>query len=397
MKTLRTRYEYHTRLLKGHLWAWRNDFEPEELARTAPGEAVFLEGADGTPVGSGFANPLSHIAFRLLDREGRPPDADLLAGRLDQALEWRRRARAGTEVARLVYGESDGLPGFIADRYGPVLVLSQTVAGLEPWTAFLAAELDRRLAPDIILLKNQNRLRLLEGLPLETRVLKGEWSGPATIDLDGCRVVVDCREGRKTGLFLDHRENRRMLSGMLAGGETVLDLFSHCGLWSLAALQAGAARVTAVENDPAAAELARQAAVLNGWQDRLQIAVQDAGEFLRADRQRYGVVVLDPPAFAKKKRFLKDALALYRRFNAAALARAAAGGLFVSSSCSSFVSPGMLLELIREEAADLKCRLQLVAEGTQALDHPVLVGMPETHYLKCFFFRVLTPAIKTAE
>ncbi|MBN2432724.1 MAG: class I SAM-dependent rRNA methyltransferase [Acidobacteria bacterium] len=390
MRTLHMRKNYHERLLRGHLWGWRNDFPPDELRACTPGEAVRVESRDGEFVGVGFANPASFIAFRLFHRRDEEPGEDHLRRRLVQALAWRRQVRAGDAVCRLVFGESDGLPGLVVDRYGPVLVMSQSVRGLEPWTEFLADELAQALAPETIILKNTNLLRRLEGLPLATRVLRGRWDGPVTVDYDGVSVPVDCRDGRKTGLFLDHRENRRLLGRMLRGGERVLDLFSHCGLWSLTLLRAGAAGAVAVDNDPAAVAAGETAAAVNGWTDRLTFVTADVRDFLTtgtlADND---VVVLDPPAFAKKKRYLKNALATYREYNTLALRRVRAGGLLATSSCSSFVRPDMLQKLVQDAALDLGRTLQWVAQGAQALDHPVLPAMPETHYLKCMVYRVL--------
>lgn len=387
MKTLHMLKDYHNRIAHGHAWGWRNDFDPEELAGTSPGEAVRLESSSGVPLGTGFANPLSHIAFRLMTREDRPPDESLVGELLDSALEWRRRVRGDTRVRRLVYGESDGLPGLAVDQYGDVLVLSQSVAGMEPFTNFLVARLVDRLGPETVIVKNTNLLRRLEGLPLETSVAVGEWSGPVTVDVDGVSVVVDCVGGRKTGLFLDHRENRRMLSGMGVAGARVLDLFSHCGLWGLALLRAGAAACTCVDSDGAAAISGSASAVANGWEGRVEWAVSDAAAYLRGCVRSYDVVVLDPPAIVKKKRYLKAGLETYAGLVALSLARVAHGGLFVASSCSSFVTSEMWVNLVRDTAAKAGHRLQLVATGTQAIDHPVLASMPETAYLKCLFFR----------
>jgi 23S rRNA (cytosine1962-C5)-methyltransferase len=393
MKTLRLLAEYHTRLLRGHPWAWRGDFTPDALDGVAPGEAVRLESSHGDFLGVGLANPRSHVAVRLVSREDRPPDAGWIRHRLDGALAWRERVRSDTSVCRLVYGESDGLPGLAVDRYGPVLVLSQTVAGMEPWTDLIAEELDRRLHPETIILKNTNLLRRLEGLPLETRVLKGAWTGPVEVDVDGSRVVVDCLGGRKTGLFLDHRENRRLLARLVRGGETVLDLYSHCGLWSLACLAAGAERAVAVDSDAAVLALGRASASANDWSGRLAFVESDAAVFLEAasgsPQDNFDIVVLDPPAFAKKKRYLKDALETYARLHALALRRVAPGGLLVASSCSSFVTREMLTRLAMDAATAAGRVLQLVAEGTQALDHPVLLPLPETRYLKCLFYRAM--------
>jgi len=389
MRTLRFEKDYHTRLLRGHRWAWRNEFDPAALAEVIPGETVRLESRAGEFLGVGLANPLSHVVVRLLTREDRPPDETLFRARLEEALAWRRRVRPDTGVCRLVFGESDGLPGLAVDRYGPVMVISQSVCGMEPWTPFLVDQLGWRLQPDTILLKNTNPLRKIEGLPLETEVARGEWGGPVEVEHDGIRILADCLEGRKTGLFLDHRENRRLLARLMAGGESVLDLFSYHGRWGLSLLRAGDGRAVCVDSDPRAEALATESAARNGWTGRFEFHVAEAARFLEDSQDVFDVVVLDPPAFAKKKRYLEDALKTYRRFNTLALRRVKPGGLFASSSCSSFVSGEMLLKVVRESALEAGRGLQWVAEGHQALDHPVLPAMPETHYLKCLFFRVI--------
>ncbi|HQF85654.1 MAG TPA: class I SAM-dependent rRNA methyltransferase [Acidobacteriota bacterium] len=390
MRTLRMEKDYHTRIRRGHRWAWRGDFDPAALAGVAPGEAVRLESGAGEFLGVGYANPLSHIAVRMVDFDDREPDAALVRRRLEAALAWRERVRPGAAVARLVFGESDGLPGLVADRYGSVLVISQSVAGMERWTGLVAEELSACLGTDTVILRNTNLLRRLEGLEVETRLLAGRWDGPVTVDHDGVRVVVDCWAGRKTGLFLDHRENRRLLSQLVHAGEFVLDLFSYSGLWAHTLLAAGAGRAVCVDSDPAALEMARASAAANGWANRLEAVTQNVEEFLAAETRRFDVVVLDPPAFAKKKRFLDDALAIYRRHNALALARVAPGGVLATASCSSFTTREMLLREVIAAAAEAGRDVQLVAEGCQALDHPVLPAMPETHYLKCMFFRVMS-------
>jgi len=389
MKTLRMKKDYHIRLLKGHLWGWKNDFDPHELSQTEPGEVVRAESSRGEFIGTGFVNPNSHVAFRLLRRQEGTPDDAFFRGRLENALDWRRRIRPDNPVCRLVYGESDGLPGLTVDRYGPVLVLSQSVYGMEQWTPFFIQELHRRLNPEIIILKNSNPLRRLEGLPLETSVVKGAWQSAVEVNYDGVRVLVDCFGGRKTGLFLDHRENRLLLKHMLQQGDTVLDLYSHCGLWSLTLMDGGASRSVCVENDQSVIDLGRASVEANGWTDRIEFIREDVALFLQSSSEIFDIVVLDPPAFAKKKRYLKNALPAYEAHNELALRRIRPGGLFVSSSCSSFVSREILEKVIRTAAIHAGRRLQLVAQGTQALDHPVLFAMPETHYLKCLFFRVM--------
>jgi 23S rRNA (cytosine1962-C5)-methyltransferase len=388
MKTLAMRKEYHQRLLRGHLWGWRNDFEPEDLARVAPGEVIRVVSSDGAFIGTGFANPNSHIAFRLVRREDAPIDQDFFRNRLDQALNWREQVRRGCPVRRLVFGESDGLPGLVVDQYETAIVLSQSVFGMESWTDFVVEHLVRRLEPGTVILKNRNLLRRLEGLPLDTSVVYGTWEGPVAVEYDGFQVMVDCCGGRKTGLFLDHRENRRLLQQMITPGADVLDLFSHCGLWGLSALSAGAGTLVCVDNDASVTELGRRSGQLNNWAERIEFVQQDVREYLVSAPERlFDIVILDPPAFAKKKRYLKDALVAYGEYNGLALDRLKPGGLLVSSSCSSFVARDMLTKRILDGARETGRHLQLVAEGGQALDHPVLLAMPETGYLKCLFFR----------
>lgn len=390
MITLRMLHDYHRRIQRGHRWAWRNDFEPGTFDGVPAGAVVRLESREGEFLGRGFANGASHVAVRVMTERDEAVDETLVRERVRQAVDWRRRVRRGDETFRAVYGESDGLPGLAADVYGPVLVLSQSVAGMEPWTDVVAAALDEAFRPRTLLLKNTNRLRVLEGLPLEKQLLKGVWDGPVEAVYDGFRVLVDCLDGRKTGLFLDHRENRRLLADLVRGGETVLDLYSHCGLWALSALARGAARAVCVDADAAAVELGTASARRNGWADRARFVQSDTLAYLEGESALFDLVVLDPPAFVKKKRFLRDGLELYALANAAALRRVAPGGLFVTSSCSSFVDGATLARAVDEAAAAQGLRLQRVAVGTQALDHPVLAPMPETYYLKCLFYRRLT-------
>jgi len=390
MKTIQLKKDYHNRIIKGHLWAWRNDFSEEDLMGVQKGEVIRLTSAGGAFLGVGFANPESNIAFRMFDRDGSEPSKDMFQDRIELALELRRRVRANSDVYRLTFGESDLLPGLIVDKYSGCLVISQSVAGMEPWTDTIVQILDDLLNPEVIILKNTNLLRTLEGLPVEKKVLHGSWAGPVEVKYDGVKVFVDCWNGRKTGLFLDHRENRALLAKMVRSGDRVLDLYSHCGLWSLVLRKSVKCHCFCIDSDSNAISLGEQIARINGWENDFHFYNLSVNEFFSSSNDKFDVVIADPPAFAKKKRYLKSALLTYEDLFASALAMLKNRGLFVASSCSSFVSQQILFEVVKRSAARAGRNLQFLAAGTQALDHPVLPHMPETHYLKCLYFRVVS-------
>ncbi|WP_348758723.1 class I SAM-dependent rRNA methyltransferase [Candidatus Methylocalor cossyra] len=377
------------RLRGGHLWVFSNEVETAAtpLQGFSPGDPAVVENARGETLGLAYVNPDSLICARLLSRDPDAPlDAEFFARRLRRAAEWRARLYE-RPFYRLVYGESDHLPGLVIDRFGDVLVVQTNTAGMERLQAPLVAALEAVFAPRAVVLKNTSALRELEGLESYIRVVLGGVETPLEIVENDARFLVDPIEGQKTGWFFDHRANRARLAP-LCRGQRVLDLFSYTGAWGVQAALAGAARVECVEISEPALRLAAENARRNGVAGRMAFIREDAFEFLRQarrERRHYDVVVLDPPAFVKRKKDLAAGGEAYRRLNQAAVQVLSYGGILVSASCSFHWSPAALYDLLRATARHLDRQLLIFARGGQAPDHPIHPAIPETEYLKAAF------------
>jgi 23S rRNA (cytosine1962-C5)-methyltransferase len=341
-------------------------------------------------VGKGYINPNATIAVRLLTR--RPDEEigkDFFRKRIEQANELRMRIYPRMKCYRVVYGESDGLPGLVIDRYGDVLVLSFTTVGMERWRATIVELVSEIFAPTAVVMRNDTRLRLKEGLPLEKGVIVGELPKDIVIQEHGVSYYVDVMEGRKTGFFFDQRENRRMLAHFIKD-TTVLDCYTYTGAWALTAALNGASQVWGVDNDSGAIELAGRNASLNGVDNCTFIAadmdqyMEQAAKMVRS----FGCIIFDPPAFIKTKRNLAQGLEGYLRRNAAAMSSVERGGFFITSSCSSYLSPEAFLSMIKKASLRAGRTIRILAHGTQAPDHPILPGLKKTGYLKCLFLGV---------
>jgi 23S rRNA (cytosine1962-C5)-methyltransferase len=394
-KPLQLRKDEDRRLRAGHQWVFSNEVDVTRTPLTAfePGEPVVILAHGGKPIGTGYANPRSLIAARLVSRDHEHPftqetATSLIVHRLKVALSLRERLYP-TPHYRLVFGESDGLPGLVVDRYGEVLVAQFTTAGIERMRAEVIAALEKVLAPACILLRNDLGVRELEGLERTVEVASGTLPETLEVVEDGLRFAVPARDGQKTGWFYDQRENRALL-GRFAKGARVLDLFSYYGGWGLRAAAVGASEVLCVDSSAAAvAGIARNAAA-NG----LAVGTREGDVFevlkeLRAARERFDVVVCDPPAFIKKRKDHRDGLNAYHRINQMAMQVLARDGLLVSCSCSHHLGRDELLSVVRAEARHVDRSAQVVAIGGQGFDHPVHPAIPETEYLKCLFVRVL--------
>jgi 23S rRNA (cytosine1962-C5)-methyltransferase len=397
------------RLRAGHLWVFSNEVD---VARTPltdlePGEPVTIVAHGGRPLGTGYANPRSLIAARLVSRDHEHPfDAvrgpSLIVHRLKVALALRERLYP-TPHYRLVHGESDGLPGLVVDRFGEVLVVQVTTAGMERMREAVLAALHKVVAPACILLRNDVAVRELEGLALGVEVAHGTLPEALEVIEDGLRFAVPARDGQKTGWFYDQRDNRAQLARFVAArrGARVLDLFSYLGGWGLRAAAAGAGEVLCIDaSGSAVAGLARNAAA-NGFRaasdaagDAAVVTALESDAFealkaLRVARQRFDVVVCDPPAFIKRRKDHREGLNAYHRINQMALQVLAKDGLLVSCSCSHHLGGDELLSVVRAETRHLDRSAQLLATGGAGPDHPVHPAIPETAYLKCLFVRVL--------
>lgn len=378
----------HRRTEAGHAWIFSNELISEP-AGYEPGELVRVTGPKGRFIGIGYVNPRTLIAVRLLTRDAVAIDRAFIERRIGNAIE-RRQATgyAGHDAWRVIHGESDGLPGLIVDRYGRSLSVQVLTAGMERLFPVVLDALVSRFDPSSVVLRNRSPFREMEGLPAEDRICHGSLESDPVISEEGISFSVDVLGGQKTGFFLDQRENRLFLRDRRFDRPSarVLDCFSYAGAWALSAAKGRDWDVTAVDISDKAVALIGRNAELNGTAVRAVSA--DAFAFLRdaeRNRERYDVIVLDPPAFIKSKAKLKDGMRGYREINVRAMKMLAPGGVLVTASCSHHMTAELFQQLLVDSAADAGVSLRLLRRGGQAADHPVLLAMPETEYLKTFF------------
>ena len=373
------------RLRAGHLWVYRSDVR---TAQAEPGSVVRLTDERGRFQGRAFYSDKSQIAIRLLARADVPVNRDFFAERLRRAARYRGLVVENSEACRLVYSEADLLPSLIVDRYGDYLVmqtLSQATDRLKELFLDILVEL---FSPKGVLERNDPRVRLLEGLDQRVGILHGEVPPEIQVKENGVTFVYDLLKGQKTGSFLDQRENhgaaRRYASG------NVLDCFSYQGGFALT-IADRCARVEGIEMAPAALAAARRNQELNAIsnvQFREGNTFDVLKEYDEADR-RFQMVILDPPAFAKNRDSLPAAQRGYKEINLRALKLLEPGGFLITCSCSYHISEALFLQILAEAATDARRSVAVVERRTQAQDHPILLTMPETHYLKCLIIRVL--------
>jgi len=379
------------RLRAGHLWVFSNEVD---IARTPlkafqPGDLVDIQSASGHPIGIGYVNPNSLIAARILSRDPQhPPDRSLLVHRLNIALSLRERLYP-RPYYRLVFGESDGLPGLVVDRYGDILVAQITTAGMERLKADIVAALEKTIKPSAIVLRNDVGVRELEGLPLYVETALG--TAPATVQVEeqGRKFEAPLEGGQKTGWFFDQHDNRARLLRYVQG-QRVLDVCSYVGGWSVQAASHGARETVAVDSSAQALEWVKKNAAANGVKvATLQGDAFDVLRDLKDKGEKFGVVVLDPPAFVKRRKDLAAGKDAYRRLNQLAMQVLERDGMLISCSCSHHMSAEDLLAAIQTAARHLGRDAQLLEQGMQAPDHPVHPAIPETSYLKAFYVRVV--------
>ncbi|EIC27926.1 MULTISPECIES: class I SAM-dependent rRNA methyltransferase [Methylomicrobium] len=380
------------RLRLGHLWIFSNevDIKRSPLNRFAPGDLAQVAAHDGKPLGTAYVNPNALICARLLSRKPNLKcGPNFFKDRIGTALAKREKV-FDKPYYRLAFGESDGLPGLVIDRFGDVLSAQITTAGIEQRKEAVLAALVELLNPAAIVLKNDNSQRQLEGLPMESVVAYGELPDPLVIEENGAKFRIDILSGQKTGWFYDHRMSRAELA-RIANGQRILDLFSYTGAWSIPAARAGALEVICVDASEAALQLARENAALNGVEDRMRFAHSDVFDFLkqaRQERRLYDMIVLDPPALIKRKKDYPQGYEAYRRLNHLALQVLAKNGLLISASCSFHLSREDLHEILRSSGRHIDRHLTFIAQGGQGPDHPIDPAIPETQYLKTFFCSV---------
>jgi len=379
------------RLTAGHLWIFSNEVDTDATPLTAfaPGDPVRVVSDRDRFLGYAYVNPRSLICARIVGRDVEHPiSKSLLVHRLQVALSLRRRLYE-QPYYRLVYGESDELPGLVIDRYGEVCVAQIGTAGMERLKPEIVAALEKVIHPAALLWKNDSGTRELEGLPAYVETAFGTVPETVTLTENGVHFSVPLAQGQKTGWFFDQALNRATLLKYVPGAR-VLDVFSYLGAWGIAAARHGATDVTCVESSPQAIEWLQANASANGI--KLDVRRGDAFEVLEAlhaARERYDVVVLDPPAFIKRRKDAPKGQAAYRRLNQLGLQLLSRDGMLVSCSCSYHLAGEELLAAIQKAARHVNRFVQVLESGGQAPDHPVHPAIPETRYLKAYFCRAV--------
>jgi len=370
------------RLQSGHPWIYRADVAN---VRAGAGDIVQIRSPRGRTLGSALYSDRSQIALRLLSYGDEPADLALIRRRLESAIAFRRSLSIDASAYRLVHGEADLLPSLIVDRYGDYLVLQTLSQGMDRLMPALTPMLAELLQPRGILARNDPRARLLEGLEQRVEVVAGDLPESVTVTETGIEYDVDLRRGQKTGLFLDQRENRAAAAAYARG--RLLDCFSYNGGFALV-LGRSCDETIAIDVSEDAVTRVRQNAARNGVV--VDARVGNAFDELRGlDRlgERFDTIVLDPPAFAKNKAAVSNARAGYKEINRRALKLLGPGGTLITCSCSYHVNEAAFAEIVYEAAVDAQAHVTVVEKRMQGRDHPVLLGVPETYYLKCFILR----------
>jgi len=389
---LRLKKDQERRLEAGHLWVYSNEVDTETtpLRNLTPGEPVEILSSRDRWMGYGYVNPNSLLCARLMSRQRKAlVDENLIRARIQSALALRERIYPAP-FYRLVFGEADGLPGLVVDRYGDVLALQITTAGMDRLRDSVVAALESLLQPKGILLRNDTQMRVLEGLPEEVSILRGEVPDQVEIQELGARFLVSPKNGQKTGWFYDQTDNRARLRRYLKGGR-VLDVCSYLGGWGIQAALWGAEEVIGLDLSAPALDGMAENAALNGCGDRVRGIRGDAFEELRqlaAAQERFDLVILDPPAFIKRRKDLDRGVDAYLRLNRLGLQLLRPEGLLVTSSCSFHLPKFLFLRTVQKAAVLQNRHLQLLEAGQQSADHPVHPAIDETSYLKTLFLRV---------
>jgi 23S rRNA (cytosine1962-C5)-methyltransferase len=381
------------RLRAGHLWVFSNEVDVAKtpLQQFSAGELVTVVDYQGKAIGNGYINPNTLICVRLLDRHSHAIDTSLFVHRLQIALALREKCYPAPYY-RMVFGESDLLPGLTVDRFGDTLVAQATSAGMELQREALTTALLQVVQPDVLIWKNDSSSRKMEGLQDSVEVVHGVCDGFAIAKENDSEFLCDVLQGQKTGWFYDQRDNRMRLAPYVKHAR-VLDLFSYLGGWGIRSAMLGAASVDCVDVSERAVLGIRENIQRNALQDKVTAHVAEAWEFLkaaRAEKRKWDVVILDPPAFIKRKKDFKEGSLAYRRLAEAGMQVLERDGILIECSCSHHMPHSTLLEGMQQAARHQDRFMQVLAPLTQSTDHPVHPCIPETEYLKGYITRILS-------
>ncbi len=392
MKSLFLRKNIGKRVEMGHPWVYSNEINHgKELdAAARPGEIVNLYTFDKKFIGRGYYNPASQIVLRILTRDpSEQINDEFFLRRITDA--WNYRCRLGyTENCRLVFGEADGLPQLIIDKFNRYFVVQTLALGIDVWKPAIVKALQQLFNPAGIYERNDVPVRELEGLPQQKGFLSEPFDPLIIIRENGYQMRVDLEHGQKTGYFLDQQDNRRAIAPIVKDAD-VLGAFCYTGSFEIAAAVAGASRITGIDVSEKAVEFCRENATINGVADRCTFICANAFDQLREwvkEGRQWDVVMLDPPSFTKSRGAVEKAVAGYKEINLRGMKLVKPGGFLVTSSCTNLVGPQLFRSTVMQAAADARRSLRQVIYSTQSPDHPIVPGWENTEYLKFMVVQV---------
>ena len=373
------------RIFHGHEWVYATEIR-KTFGDPQPGDVVTLKDFRDRPLGSAVYNPQSQIVARRFSRRRQDLDLDFFTRRIRQAIEYRERKEIDPRLCRLVWSESDGIPGLIIDRYGDHFSVQTLTLAMDLRKEVIRDALVALLNPKSIVLRNDSPSRRAEGMETGIEMLHGENPGSFVVRANDLDFEVDLFDGQKTGLYLDQLQSHAEVA-KLAKGKRVLDCFTNQGGFALACAKAGAAKVTAVDVSATACEAARHNAKLNGLE--IDVIEHNVFDFLKHAEPEYDLIILDPPSFTRNKKTLMDAMRGYKEIHLRSLKLLEKGGILSTFCCSHHASRELFLENLADASVDAKKSLRLMQEHSQRADHPILITIPETGYLKGFTVEVI--------
>lgn len=382
------------RIRAGHMWIYSNEVDTKQtpLKEFSPGDQVHIVAADGRSLGVAIVSPNSLICARIISRSDKQTlNRKLIKRRLESALMLREQ-HYDDQSYRLCFGDSDGLPGLVVDRFSDTVVVQISNPAMEGLKQDIIDVLDHLLDPQTIVLKNDGKMRSVEGLDEYVEVVKGQLDdGFAPFVENGVAFHAPVLAGQKTGWFFDHRDSRARLAPYVEG-KRVLDVFSYIGGWGIQAAAFGASEVVCLDSSEFALDCVARNAIANGVEDRVSTIQADAFVGLKAladQKEKFDVVVLDPPALIARRKDIKVGEKAYQKLNQLALRLVEFDGTLVTASCSMHLNRDSLVKIVQNSARQVDRNVQIVEQGHQALDHPIHPAITETEYIKCLFVRSL--------
>lgn len=378
----------------GGMWIYDNEID-SIMGSFTDGDIVLVRDFDGYPMGKGFINSNSKICIRMMTRKkDQEVDKDFIRMRVRNAWEYRKKT-VDISSCRVIFGEADWLPGLVVDKFSDVLVVQSLALGIDRWKEEIISALKEYMAEDGISIRgvyerSDAKVRRQEGMELQKGFLGPEFDTKVEILENGVRYLVDVKDGQKTGFFLDQKYNRKAVQRLCKSAK-VLDCFTHTGSFALNAGIGGASHVLGVDASQLAVSQARENAALNGLDGRVEFICADVFELLpelERKGEKFDVVILDPPAFAKSRNSIKNAVKGYREINLRAMKLVKEGGYLATCSCSHFMDADLFAKTIHQAAANVHKRLRQVEFKTQAPDHPILWAAEESYYLKFYIFQI---------